>query len=103
MFYAALMVRGVVQLLPTSHNPTPIPESEIDAVRRVVASGLQPTPCEFVAGERVKIDSGPLAGLSGIVKRTRGETHVIVTVEMLRRSVRVELDAGTLIRFAEAA
>lgn len=100
MFYAALMVRGVVQLLPTSHKPSPIPDSEIDAVRRVVAHKLHVTPCEFATGDRVLVESGPFAGVCGIVRRTRGEMHVVVNVEMLRRSVRVELDADTLVKAA---
>jgi transcription antitermination factor NusG len=96
--YAALVTRGVIQILPDSYHPMAIPQSEIDDVRRVVANKLHFEPCEFVSGDQVVIDSGPLAGVAGVVVRTRGAMHVVVSIEMLRRSVRVELDADTLIR-----
>jgi transcription antitermination factor NusG len=97
-FYRAVATRGVVQLLPNSYNPAPISAREIEDVQRVVKSRLTAAPCEYAAGEAVLIDSGPLAGIRGVVVRTRGSMAVVVSVEMLRRSIRVELDAGTLIR-----
>lgn len=97
-FYRALLTRGVVQILPNSFNPAPINDQEIEGVRRVVASRLVATPCDFAAGDKILIDSGPLAGVKGVVVRTRGSMHVVVSVEMLRRSIRVELDADTLVK-----
>ncbi len=96
--WAVLRTRGVVQVLPDSYHPMPIDEAEIETVRRVVAQKLHVRPCEYLAGDQVVIDSGPLAGVAGVVVRTRGSMHVVVSIEMLRRSVRVELDADTLIR-----
>ncbi len=96
--YSVLITRGVIQILPNSFNPMPLDEKEIEDVRRVVAQKLHVRPCEYLAGDQVVIDSGPLAGVAGVVVRTRGSMHVVVSIEMLRRSVRVELDADTLIR-----
>jgi transcription antitermination factor NusG len=101
--YAAIVTRGVVQLLPSSFKPTPIDEAEIENVRLVIASRLVSTPCDFTAGELVTIDSGPLAGVSGVVKKTKGALRVVVSVELLRRSIAVELDADTLIKKVVAA
>jgi transcription antitermination factor NusG len=102
-FYRALTVRGVVQMLPNSYNPAPIADIEIDAVKRVVVSKLHAVACEYSAGDAVVIDSGPLAGIAGVVVRTRGSVHVVVSIELLRRSVRVEIDADTLLRAGVAA
>lgn len=98
---AALRVPGVVQLLPNSFNPAPVGDNEIEDVRRVVALKLNARPAEFISGQQVVIDSGPLAGIKGTVVRTRGECHVVVSIEMLRRSIRVELDSDTLIGYSE--
>lgn len=87
---------SVISLLPDDLNPSPIPTHELDAVRLVMASGLPAAPCEFVAGELVTIDSGPLAGISGVVVKTAGTMSVVVSIEILRRSVRVTLGAETL-------
>jgi transcriptional antiterminator NusG len=97
-FYVCCATRGVIQMLPSSHKPTPIDESELEAVAMVVASKQRATPCEFTAGELVTIDSGPLAGVSGVVTRTKGALRVVVSLELLRRSIAVELDADTLIK-----
>lgn len=97
-FYAACATRGVIQILPSSHKPQPVDDDDIENVRRVVASKLHAAPCEYVAGELVTIDSGPLAGLSGVVQRTKGSFTVVVSVEILHRSVRVELPSDTLVR-----
>ena len=97
----ALQTRGVVQLLPSSFSPQAIPDAEIEMVRRVVAVTSQCRPCAFVSGDLVTIDSGPLAGVSGVVVRTRGSLRVVVSVEILQRAVSVELDAGTLLKQKE--
>jgi transcription antitermination factor NusG len=98
--HRALMTRGVVQILPNSFAPAAIDENEVENVRRVVASKLNAVPCDFAAGDPITIDSGPLAGVSGVVVRTRGATRVVVSVEILRRAISVELDAGTLVKAA---
>ncbi len=99
-FYAAIITRGVVQILPNSLHPQPIDEREIENVRLVTASRLKAEACAYTEGDLVVIDSGPLAGAKGVVIRTRGALSVVVSIEMLRRSVRVELDAATLIKAA---
>ena len=92
----ALRITGVVQILPTSLDPTPIRDEEIDQVKRVSETGLPTLCCPYVAGEKVTIESGPLAGVSGVVVRTEGHDSIVVGVEMLGRAVRVRLDASEL-------
>lgn len=101
-YFAALCTRGVVQILPNSHNPLAITDQEIENVRRVVASGLTMACCDYSAGDLITIDTGPLAGVSGVVKATKGALRVVVGIEMLRRAVSVTLDAGTLVKRTEA-
>lgn len=102
-FYRALHTRGVIQILPNSFNPMPIADQEIENVRLVMESKASITPCLFQAGEEVTIDSGPLAGVKGKIIKTRGALRVVVSIELLRRSISVELDANTVIKTAVAA
>ena len=44
------------------------------------------------AGERVRIDEGPLRGVEGLLVRSKSDFKVVISVEILRRSVAVELD-----------
>lgn len=101
-FNWALQTRGVVQILPDSLNPLAVSDAEIATVKRVMDAKVSAIPCDFTAGETVTIDNGPLAGVSGVVVKTKGSMRVVVSVEILRRAVSVELDAGTLLKKAEA-
>lgn len=100
--HRALWTSGVIQLLPNSFDPKLIESGELENIRLLAAARLECRPCDFAAGEIVTVDSGPLAGVSGIVKRTKGALRVVVSIELLRRSVSVELDAATLLKKAVA-
>lgn len=92
----ALRVPGVVQILPTSIDPIEVSDADIANVRDVLASGLMASPCAYVAGETVTIESGPLAGVSGVVVRTKGATRLVVRVPMIGGAVNVEVGADDL-------
>lgn len=84
---------GVIGIVGANKKPTPVPEEEIEAVRRVLLSGLFAYPCPFVTvGSRVLIGRGPLTGIEGIVTNTDKLYRLIVSVTLLQRSVAVEID-----------
>lgn len=84
---------GVVDVVGFGGKPEPIDESQIVAVQASVQSGrpVQPWPY-LTAGDRVRIDCGPLAGVSGIMVREKGELRVVVNIELLQRSIAVEIE-----------
>ena len=89
-----LQLAGVVQILPTSIAPIAIPDAEIESLRIVLASDL-PVVCHpHVVGSPVLITHGALAGVSGVVVRTKGETRLVVNLEILNRSVSVEMESA---------
>jgi len=76
-----------------------IPCSEIEAVRRMVGSPLKAEPHPFLkCGDRIRLRGGPLQGLEGILLRKRNVWKLLVSVEMLQRSVAVEVDASMVER-----
>jgi transcription antitermination factor NusG len=91
-----IRIPGVVQILPTSVDPIEISDAEIESLRLLLASRLPVAPCAYVAGETVTIESGPLAGVSGVVQRTKGHARLVVRVPILRSAVNVEIDAATV-------
>jgi transcription antitermination factor NusG len=93
-----IRVPGVVQILPTSIDPIKISDAEISNLRLAIASQLPVTPCAYVAGETVTIESGPLSGVSGVVVRTKGSARLVVRIPLLKAAVNVELDADTVTR-----
>jgi transcription antitermination factor NusG len=88
-----LKTPGVILVLGIGRTPVPIDNTEIDAVRTIVDSGLQSQPWPFLQiGARLRIEHGALSGLEGILLGPRGRHRLIVSVTLLQRSVAVEVD-----------
>jgi transcription antitermination factor NusG len=89
--------RGVIRVLGAGNIFAPVGEDQIAELRAVVASGLPARPCPYLApGEMVRVDRGPLAGVQGMVLRNKGVTSVVVSVEILQRSVVVEVESDAV-------
>lgn len=93
-----LRVPGVIKVLPSDLSPQPVDAEQIENVRRALAARLPTAPCEYVAGDEVLIDKGPLAGVRGIVQRTKQGTTVIIRVETLKRAVSVHVAAADVLK-----
>ena len=91
-----LSVPGILSLVGTSRGATPLPTVEIESLR----NGLHlhsATPHPFLnVGERARIRSGALAGMQGIVLRHKNSTRIVLTVELIMKSVAVEIDVADL-------
>ena len=88
-----LKTPGVHGILGADGEPTPIPDSEIVAIQRVIGSGARVGPWPFLkAGDVVRVERGAFAGVTGILVTERGVDRLILSVEMLQRSVSVEID-----------
>src|SRR5208283_2894436 len=68
-------------------------------VRRLIESSLPVEPYPFLkCGDLVRIKSGVLEGIEGIlVRKTRG-VRLVLSVEMLSRSAAVEVDVNVVER-----
>jgi transcription antitermination factor NusG len=92
-----LKTRGVVRVLGQPPDyVTPVDEDQIAAIQRLVSSGLPVFPFKRpMAGDRVRITAGPLAGVVGVFLRERLDKGLlVVSVNLLQRSVAVEIDAA---------
>ena len=90
-----LKTPGVIQIVGSNRVPTPVDEAEISAVQTLVASDLPNQPWPFLAvGDRIRIESGPLRGLEGILTACKGSHRLVVSVTLLQRSVAVEIDSA---------
>lgn len=93
-----LEVPGVVRFVGAARSPTEIPGDEIEGLRTAVSSGGRMEPHAYLApGNRVRIASGPMAGITGIIDRSAKKCRIVISVEMIMRSVAVELDASILV------
>jgi transcription antitermination factor NusG len=98
-----LIIPGVVQIVGTGKTPIPIEEQEIAAIQRVGNSGLTTVPWPYLqVGQMARIEAGPLQGMSGIVVRIKSGLKLVLSVQLLQRSIAVEIDR-TWIRAAHPA
>ena len=93
-----LSVPGVLLIVGSGREPLALPDFEIEALR----SGLhlrkfEPHPY-LVVGEKARIKSGSLAGMVGVLARKKNSLRVVLTLELIMRSVAVEVDADELER-----
>jgi len=83
---------GVVSIVGTA-RPIPVDAAEIHAIRVMVESGLPlETLPKLIAGDRVYISKGPVAGLEGIAVTVKNRHRLVVSVTLLNRSVLAEID-----------
>lgn len=84
---------GVASIVGVGKCAVAVQDGEIAAIQRIVESGLPVAPWPFLkAGQFVYINHGPLAGVEGIVIASKNRSRLVVSVEMLRRSVTVEIE-----------
>ncbi len=87
-----LTVPAVKDIVGFAGIPAAIDEDEIQAVKRLIQSGLPLARCGFLkCGQRVILERGPLAGLEGILSEIKGKHRVVVSISMLQRSVAAEV------------
>ncbi len=92
-----LCVDGVFGFVGPRGEGTPIPDAEIDAVRAVVDGQRPWTSHPFLKiGQRVRIKSGALNGVEGILVARSGESSLVVSVEAIQRSMAVRIEGYDL-------
>jgi transcriptional antiterminator NusG len=92
--------RGLVRILGEQWDRlAAVPEREIDSIRKLVGTDLPALPHPYLReGQRVRVIQGPLANAEGILIKSEPEKGMLVlSVDMLRRSVGVQIDC-TLVR-----
>ena len=92
--HTVMTTSGVVRIVGIGLIPVAVPDDEIAALQQLVRQRIPVRVHEFVsAGEKICLRSGPFAGLNGIIVRKSGESRLVVSVNLLRRSVAVEVEA----------
>jgi transcription antitermination factor NusG len=99
-----LSTPGVNSVVGFGNQPAPLDDGEIRAVRSLVASGLPVGPWPFLrVGERVRVEAGPLCGVEGILTQVKDAWRVVLSIELLQRSIAAEVDRDSLSMVARSA
>ena len=96
---AILTTPGTIGVVGHAGYSSTIPDEEIEAIRRLVESTLKAEPYPFLRrGDWVRVKSGPLEGIEGILVRKKNIYRLVLSVELLQKSVSVEIDASLVER-----
>jgi transcription antitermination factor NusG len=92
-----LQVPGVARLVGFDGQPAAVPNEDIEAIRTCLAGDHPLQHHQYLQrGQRVRVLSGPLAGLTGVVVRHKKQTRLVISFDLLMRSVAVELNPSDL-------
>jgi transcription antitermination factor NusG len=90
-----LEIPSLVRLVGFSGGPAALPDEEMEILRSGLGRSLRAEPHPFLTvGRRVRITGGPFAGLEGVLKRKKRSLRVVVTLELIQRSVAVDVDVA---------
>jgi transcription antitermination factor NusG len=90
-----VQIPSLVRLVGFGGLPTALPDTEMEIMRSGLSQNPQAEPHPFLTvGRRVRINCGPFAGLEGVLKRKRGGMRVVVSLELIQRSLAVDVEAA---------
>src|SRR5260370_36488666 len=92
-----LEIPSVARLVGFGGPPIALPDNEMEAMRIGLASQLRAEPHPYLkVGRQVRVVSGPLAGLEGTIARKKKQLRFVLSLDLIMRSVAVEMDAADL-------
>ena len=92
-----LQTPGVVRLVGAGGHPVPLDGSQIDRLREGLAR-VSATPwARLPAGQRVRVISGPLMGLEGVLVRRKSGPRVVISIDLIQRCFIADVDIEALV------
>ena len=90
-----LELPGVVRLVGCNGQPVPVPTQEIEALKDGLVAGVRAEPYPYLkAGRQVYVKHGPLQGLKGTLIRRKDGFRIVLSLDLIMRSIAVEVDEG---------
>jgi len=87
-----LRTPGVVRIVGFGQQDAPIPGEQIETLQRVLGAESIVSRHRYLrVGQRVRVISGVLAGVTGILARIKNSDRLVVAVEPIRQAVSIEL------------
>jgi transcription antitermination factor NusG len=91
--FRVLTIDGIFSFVGSRGEGTPIPQTQIEAVRALVEGGLPWSSHPFLKiGQRVRIRSGALDGVEGILTDRAGGSTLVISVDAIQRSLAVRVE-----------
>ena len=92
-----LQTPSVVRIVEFGGQAAALPDQEIETLRRGLTRELGVEPYPYLkVGRRVRVKTGPLRGLEGILVRKKNRSRFVICVDLIMRAVAVEIDVAEL-------
>ncbi len=90
-----LRTTGTVRILGQAERIEPIPEAEIEAIRRLLKSNVPCFAHPFLReGAWVRVKRGALKNVEGLLVRVKSHTRLVLSISLLSQSVATEIDVA---------
>jgi len=88
-----LTVPGAVHIVNFNGKPAPVAEFEVETLRQGLSCSTSVEPHPYLkVGKQVRVCRGPFAGMQGILIRRKDLYRLVLSVDLIMRSVSVEID-----------
>jgi transcription antitermination factor NusG len=89
-----VQIPGVAHLVGFAGTPVALPDAEIETLSASLKNGVAAEPHPFLSvGRRVRVRAGPLAGLTGTLVEKKTKFRLVISIELIQRSLAVQIDA----------
>lgn len=93
---------SVVAIVGAARQPVPIPDEQVESIHRLLGASRDTEPRSGLArGQRVQVMEGPLRGVIGCVEQAERGRRIVVSVELLGRSVAASLETEAVSPYLE--
>jgi transcription antitermination factor NusG len=92
-----LQSQGVVRVIGPGGQPEPIPDEEIESLRKLIISSSDYICCSYLReGMLVEVIRGPLQGVKGRLVREAKPCRLVLSISLIQRAVTIEIDAASV-------
>ena len=89
---------GVSKIVAFGGAIVPLEDAEVAGIQQLLALNLPLAPWPYLkAGDRIRVERGPMRGLEGTLLRTKDALRLVIGVELLQRSIAVEVDRDAVV------
>ena len=95
---------GVIRIVAFGGRPHPVPDKEIEALQQIVRGKREYSASSYLnVGQKVQVISGPLTGIIGIITHFKNHDRLVISLDVIMKSVSVEIDQSEVASFQGAA
>ncbi len=93
---SVLQSPGVLQIVGNGREPLPLPKSEIEFLRSDFCRERAEPYHEFVVGQKVRVRSGVMRGVEGVLIRKNNSLRFVLTLSLINQHASIEVEAQDL-------